>query len=131
MNIDWQIDIDGNINFAEVLYYFQVPLSISASTRTLAMVSCYGSRHQELYEQSHQTLWVAQYLGEESLKVVDVKSIRSVVAMVPLVLSTEEASNAAIRAQYSQYYFVAEKPFLDFAGSSDSIDDDNVDDNVE
>ena len=96
MNIDWQIDIDGNINFAEVLYYFQIPLS--AGTRTLAMISCYGSHHQELYEQSHKTLWVAQYLGEESLKVVDVKSIRSVVAMVPLVLSTEEASNAAIRA---------------------------------
>jgi hypothetical protein len=96
------------------------------------MISRYGSPHKELYEQSYQTLWAAQYLGEDSLQVIDVKSIRSVVAMVPLVLSTEEEADNEIRAQYSDYYFVAEKPFLDFAGSSESIESDNIDaDNVE
>jgi hypothetical protein len=95
------------------------------------MISCYGSPHKDLYDEFYQTLWAARYLGQDSLQVIDVKSIRSVVAMVPLVLSTEEEADDEIRAQYSDYYFVAEKPFLDFAGSSESNDDEgNVDDNV-
>jgi hypothetical protein len=51
--------------------------------RRLALVTLYGPPDAELRAKSFDTLWVCKYGGDESLLVLDVKSIQSVVSMVP------------------------------------------------
>ena len=50
---------------------------------TLALVSLFSERDEDLFQASHCTVWSCQYQGCDRLLVVDVKSIISVVAMVP------------------------------------------------
>ncbi|KAM6499948.1 hypothetical protein JOM56_005456, partial [Amanita muscaria] len=48
-----------------------------------ALVSTYSNPDVELLVQSHNALWVSKHLGSHGLRVIDPKSIESVVAMVP------------------------------------------------
>lgn len=73
----------------------------------VALVSVYSTPDKDLLRKSHQTLWVCKYQGTGALEVMDVKSILSVVAMVPLPHSDE--------AERSSSFFVAEKPGLEVA----------------
>ena len=71
------------------------------------MVSEYGQPNEMLLHQSHGTLHVAQYNGRGSLKIISIWSIRSVVAMVPFVLSTQEAEDVDFQSRFSRSFFVA------------------------
>ncbi len=51
--------------------------------RALALVSVYDAPDEEILTKSHTALWVQKYAGEESMRVIRVKDIVSVVGMVP------------------------------------------------
>jgi hypothetical protein len=89
--------------------------------KTFAMVSEYGERNQAIFNQSHGTLHVARYDGRDSLKIISIYSICSVVAMVPFIMSAHEAEDVDFQTRFSQCFFVAEKPFLDFLGSTSNL----------
>ena len=78
------------------------------------MVSVYGKADMNLLEASSDTLRVVRYKGSDDLRIIEAKSITSVVALIPFMLSDDEKKNPNICAQYSQSFFVGEKPFLDF-----------------
>jgi hypothetical protein len=67
------------VEIAEVLFYFIV--TINDQDLTLACVSCYNQPHEGLLKASHGTLLSCTRHG--IVKVIDVKSISAVVAMVP------------------------------------------------
>jgi hypothetical protein len=69
-------------------------------------------------KESSDTLRVVSYQGTEALHVIDAKSICSVVAMVPFILSSREKQNPIICEQCANCFFVGEKPFLDFTSST-------------
>ena len=75
-----QILHDGTIHFAEVKYYF---VKFYSETRGFALVSPYSPPNKYLLHISHDTLVVCRYEGDATLWAIDVKSILSVVAMVP------------------------------------------------
>jgi hypothetical protein len=64
---------------AEVRFFFIV--TIGSRDITLACVSCYSQPHDSLLQASRGTLWSCERQG--TIKVIDVKSILAVVAMVP------------------------------------------------
>lgn len=72
---------------------------------------------------SFGTLWAVQYLGKQALEIVAAESIHSVVGMIPFILSDTEKASAEICTKFSMTYFVSEKPFLDFLGTGDTIDE--------
>jgi hypothetical protein len=51
----------------------------------LALISVYGPPDAELLQQSSGALWVSQYHGCEELKIIDIKSIATCVAMIPFI----------------------------------------------
>ena len=70
---------------------------------TLVLLSVYSPPDRVLYQKSHETLWSCRYQGSAGFKVLEAKSIRSVVAMVPL--DDEDTGR----------YFVTEKLGLEVA----------------
>jgi hypothetical protein len=91
--------------FAEVYYYFQ--LQIFDDLRTLALISVYSAPDPTLWELSHKTIKSCQYLADAQLVVIDVKTIHSVVAMVPHKVILPG------KAAIEERWFVVEKPGLE------------------
>jgi hypothetical protein len=81
--------------------------------KSLAMVSTYSAPNQHLFELSYCTLWSCTHGGDNSLVVIDVKSIEAVVAMVP---------HQPFRDSPGRYFLV-EKPGLDIAFLSGHVED--------
>jgi len=71
-------------------------------------VSIYSPPNQALLDASFNTLWSCTYQGDAGLKVVDAKTISSVVAMIP-----HNAHN--FPGDIVGHFFVVEKPGLDVA----------------
>lgn len=94
------------------------------TSHTFALVSLYSEPDSDLRQQSFGTLWVARYRGKRALHVVEVTSIRSVVAMIPFPLSKEENANMETRATFTGAFYVAEKPFLEFLGITGMVETD-------
>jgi hypothetical protein len=67
--------------YGEIQFFFQA--TINDSTKTLALVSNYSPPNLDLLRQSYKTLWTCHYQGAEDIRVIDVKNIHSVVAVVP------------------------------------------------
>jgi hypothetical protein len=83
----------------------------------MALVSPYSSPHQDLLNFSRGTLWSCTFGGDASLKAVDVKTILSVVAMVPHMPFPGGR----------EHFFLVEKPGLDIAllgGVDEHMDND-------
>ena len=76
-----QLQIDGEIRFGEVLFYFNG--EINGTKCPLAMVSLFSPHDRDLFELSHWTLMSVRKEGEMGLRVVCAKSIMSVVAAIP------------------------------------------------
>jgi hypothetical protein len=49
----------------------------------LALISLYDPPDPDLLRDSSNALWVAHYRGDDNLKVIDIKSIATCVAMIP------------------------------------------------
>jgi hypothetical protein len=82
-------------------------LAIGSNEKTLALVSIYSPPNQALLDASSNTLWSCTHQGDVGLKVVDVKTISSVVAMIP--------HGANFPGDTTGHFFVVEKPGLDVA----------------
>jgi hypothetical protein len=99
------------VEIAEVLFYFIISGTIDRDL-TLACVSCYSQPHQDLLKASQGTLLSCTRQG--TVKVIDVKSISDVVAMVPHQPFPGE-----------ERFFLVEKPGLDttIGGNDEEIMD--------
>ena len=86
------------VEFAEVHFYFRI--KVQSHDLTLACVSSYSQPHEGLLHASRGTLWSCTH--HRAIKVVDIKSISAVVAMVP-----HEPFPGEKR------FFLVEKPGLD------------------
>ena len=70
------------------------------------MISLFGPPDPTLLEASYSTLWSSKHQGDGGLRVVDVKSICSVVAMIP--------HKPIIPGKVAEdRFFICEKPGLD------------------
>jgi hypothetical protein len=67
-----------NVIVAEVCFYFRI--TVGTQDLTLAYVSCYSQLHEGLLQASQGTLW---FCTQGVTKVINVKSISAVVAIVP------------------------------------------------
>lgn len=104
-------------------------MDICGSGRALAMILPFSHPDKDLLTHSHHTLYVCQALEEDRLKVIDVKMIQSVVAMIPFPLKEEEETQPEIKERFENHFYVAEKPFFDLsiegnAELSEESDDD-------
>jgi hypothetical protein len=73
--------------------------------KVLALLSVYSPPDPGLFEASNGTVLSCTYHGDACLKVIDVSSIVSVVAMIP--------HNPFADGDTQEQYFVAEKPGLE------------------
>ncbi|KDQ51981.1 hypothetical protein JAAARDRAFT_73289 [Jaapia argillacea MUCL 33604] len=106
MSRNVKLQIQSKLEFAEVQFYFQLKISLE-TTKTLALVSLYSPPDSDLLTASSNTVWSCKYQGDDALRVVDVSTIESVVAIVPH--SARQGSDLA------DCFFVVEKPGLDIA----------------
>jgi hypothetical protein len=105
-----QLRIDETTIYGEVQFYLLQP-------RPCALISLYSEPEGDLLAESYGVLWACRYHGNESLKVVDVTSITSVVSMQPL--PPQEDGRRDL-------WFVVEKDGLediDLVGVNDDLDD--------
>ena len=77
--------------------------------KVLALVSVYSPPHAGLLEASNGTVLSCAYHGAANIKVINISSIVSVVAMVP----HDPFPNAGHIGDKQERYFVAEKPGLE------------------
>ena len=68
-------------------------------------MSIYSSPNEALLKDSQNTVWSCEYQGDEALKVIDIRAITAVVAMVPF------PGPGVLQGKV----FVVEKPSLDVA----------------
>lgn len=94
----------------EARFYFQA--IVEGVAETLAMCSLYSPADGLLREHTHGALIVCDYEGEDSLVVIPVKSILSVVAMVPF----------GWQGGGSRRFFLVEKFGLGVVDTGDQID---------
>ncbi|KAF7322171.1 hypothetical protein MKEN_00741300 [Mycena kentingensis (nom. inval.)] len=73
-------DLDSEA-YGEVQFYFRA--DFAGQEKAFALISVYSAPDVHLLEQSYNTLWVCKYRGDDALKIIEVKSIRSVIVMVP------------------------------------------------
>ena len=78
-------------------------------TKAFAVVSTFSDPDNELLESSFQALHVCEYWGDQALKVIQVDTIQSVVAMIPFEPPPESDSISYI----GQRHFMVEKFGLD------------------
>ncbi|TBU29207.1 hypothetical protein BD311DRAFT_620999, partial [Dichomitus squalens] len=107
--------------FAEVQYFFR--LKIHDHVETMAMLAYFTPPDPDIYEFSRGTLLACSHLGETSRAVIFVKQIVSVVAMVPLPMTSEEATTSDADTLYRDRFFVVEKPGLDVANIAGRVED--------
>jgi len=89
----------------------------------LALVSLYSKPDDYLLSISANTLWSSEYQGDGALKFIDVKTIQSVVAMIP-----HKPEIPGLPP--SERFFLVEKPGLDvamMAGIEDDVPGDEED----
>jgi hypothetical protein len=113
----WFETIDGEqkASYGEVQFFFRATLQ-NDEIRGLALVSVYDPPDLDLLHESSHALWVARYRGNEALKVINITSISTCVAMVPFTKPPDGR------------FFVCEKMGLEIGhlgGSHEEVDDDN------
>src|ERR1700761_2279685 len=112
--------MDNKIRIAEV--YFFVLLHHDDIEIPLTVVSLYSAQDPCLLRLSMNTLCSCRYLGDGALKFINAKTIESVVAMVPHSPSIDGRPP-------EDWFFLVEKPGLDVALMSGTMEDMLGDDN--
>ena len=101
------------IEFAEVQYFFNA--TVNDTRQTLALVSMYSRPDEDLFKRSNWTVWSVTEGGQNGLRVIDAKSILSVVSVIP--------HNHHVNADSSDVrFFVWEQMGMDMALLSRSGD---------
>lgn len=80
-------------------------MNINLECRTLAMVLLYTMPDPGMLKQSYNTLLVCKHQDDTALKVIDARSVLSVVAMLPLPLTTTEVS-CNVDGKYDNLFYV-------------------------
>lgn len=80
----WFETVNGEqqANYGEVQFFFRATF-LDDEIRGLALVSVYDPPDLDLLRESSHALWVTLYRGNESLKVINITSISTCVAMIP------------------------------------------------
>ncbi|KAJ7686204.1 hypothetical protein B0H17DRAFT_1160683 [Mycena rosella] len=76
-----KISCGGRTRFAEVHFYLM--FKVGGARKPLAVVSMFAEHHQQLYQDSSKTYVTMQHLGNSDIRVIDIKSIQSVVMLAP------------------------------------------------
>lgn len=76
------IQLNGQIEYAEVQFYFLKFADNSEELVPHALVSVYSQPIEELLEESYNELWACDYKGTDNLQVIETSSILSVVSML-------------------------------------------------
>jgi hypothetical protein len=110
-----QIAYENAIRFAEIQFFFLK--SFGGVSKALAAVSLYSPSDNYILDKTYGTLCVCGHQGEDAIAVIDVKSIVSVIAMVPFPFLVGGRNNQ---------YFMVEQIGLDVVETdviSPSLDD--------
>ncbi|OJT06314.1 hypothetical protein TRAPUB_2832 [Trametes pubescens] len=99
--------------FAEIQYFFRY--TINNIDRALAMVAPFLGPDEDILAESEGALLACTYCGAVARHVIPVQEIMSVVAMVPLPLTPQEAAHDDAQDLRENRYFVIEKLGLDVA----------------
>jgi hypothetical protein len=91
------------------------------------MVLPYSQPNEDLLRDSHGTLYVCKKRGQDELTVVNVKTIQSVVAMIPFPLKADEEG----KPDFIGTFYVAEKPFHDLTGDVEEYPPDSDSDEAD
>lgn len=86
-------------------------LDLAEHIRPVALVSLFGERDSELYNDSYGTVERHEYRGDASLRVFDVQDIKLVVGMIPDddELPDEDPMTDYAHFHVGRHYFVLEK----------------------
>ncbi|CDO75975.1 hypothetical protein BN946_scf184888.g25 [Trametes cinnabarina] len=112
-----KVRLDGRIEIAEVQYFCRLAMNgVPEDLRTVAVVSLFGPRDEDLFERLYGTVWLSAYQGDDTLRVIDVGAILAVVAMVPDSDVVIDLSNALEpHYQQGQHYFLVEQLGLEIS----------------
>jgi hypothetical protein len=110
--------LDGEIRIAEV--YFFIYICREDEEMALMLVSLYSRPGPGLLSLSINMLWSCEYKGDDMLRFINVKTIHTVVAMIPHKLVIEGW-------QMGERFFLVEKLGLDVAVMSGIQEDMPVD----
>ncbi|KAF8259056.1 hypothetical protein EI94DRAFT_1618096, partial [Lactarius quietus] len=72
--------LGASFHIGEVQFYFRS--KHTGVERAYALVSVWSEPNQQLFEESSQAVYACAYCGQDSLQVIEVKTILSVVGMV-------------------------------------------------
>lgn len=89
------------------------------------MLTLYSSADAELYAQSSGALYSCTLRDNSGVRVVDISTIESVVAMVPHSYALLEAAN--LGAAFKDRVFVVERPGLEVMALGEMLDPDDED----
>jgi hypothetical protein len=119
----WQLDIrpDGKSDFSEVRFFFRLRFGAD-DIYSLALVSVFSQPDLRLLENSNQTVYSCHYQGDMALRVVDIKTIKSVVSMVPYFKVTQDGEIIEPETEH----FLLEKPGLCIAELVGEEEDDDL-----
>lgn len=119
-----QFTANGASHIADIEYFFR--LRFGDAVHSLALVSMFSPPDEELLEESHNAVYICHYAirGTAALKVVDVKSITSVVSMVPDYQVTAEGDIIIPENQFS----LVDAPLLKLASLCGTLSDESDDD---
>ena len=116
-----QVLLGDAIRIAEVRFFIHV--ITNEEEKGLALVSLYTLPNPTLLKASMNTLWSCAYQGDAALKFIDVKTIRSVVSMIP-------HSPSIGGRDAKERFFLVEKPGFDVAimagAMEDTLDDEDI-----
>jgi hypothetical protein len=113
------------VGFGEVRYYFRMDDPAGGSLgRAFAVISTYTPRNEDVFRRSYGTVWLTTHSGSTDIKVVELKNIRSVVGMVPIIVPNMPSTLDG------NTFFVVEKLGLEMeymSGYEQPIAEDNED----
>ena len=116
-----QLQVNNEVKFSEVLFFFLNEMVDLDDTNYYALVSMYGPPNADLLKESSHALQACAYYGNNNLYVIDVTSILSVVLMQPLPISPNDVG-------LDNHWFVIENLGLDdteVTGYIDALDEGN------
>lgn len=85
---------------------------------TVAIVSVYSRPDPELLQRSTQTVWSCKHEADQALQLVSVKSIQSVVAMIP---HRPKLPSGVVEDRF----FLLEKPGLGLVTVDEEVDEED------
>ena len=116
-----QVLLGDAIRIAEVRFFIHV--ITDEEEKGLALVSLYTLPNPTLLKASMNTLWSCAYQGDAALKFIDVKTIRSVVSMIP-------HSPSIGGRDAEERFFLVEKPGFDVAIMAGAMEDTPDDEDI-